>query len=336
MKPENKKRDTEFDKQSILNTNSAKMTPETVEISEEERKASRKQKLVSLFIFLGVVLFLVAVFVLGGIVSNYQYKKEQAEKAEAARIAALKEPRADTIYITGEEPELTPYQVTWSVVNAYYSNENGMHIVMNFANGHETVVPVEEINVWLHRGDELVASGRLRNIVDLAVPAIGDVDYFFYLDPSLVKIADLKEDEDLTWNVQVTYDLDDEAEALALEKREDSAEVPGEASPELVMDEVTYAVTEAYYTNEAGLYVTVAFANGTAADVSLKTVDVVLYDTAQDSADGVMASGESTVDKVIPANGTLSHTFYIAPEDVVVSALAEGVTHGWEINYTTE
>lgn len=338
MKQDKKERDVVFDSQSILNTNSAKMEASIPEETETEIRASRKQRIVSLIVVLGVVLAVVAVFVLGGIVSENQAKKKQEEEAEAARIAALKEVRADTVYITSEEPELLPYRVTWSAINACYSNENGMYITMNFANGHDTAVPVKEINVWLKRGEELVASGRLRNIVDLVIPAAGDVDYTFYLDPSLVKITDLEEDVDLVWEFEITTDVDAESQALAKEKREDSLVITGE-KPQVQPGAVTYAVTEAYYTNDNSICMTLVFANGKDTPIQMKEVNVKLYNLVSDEEGGLLVTeGALSIAQSadIPAGGMVTYTHYFDADTVVITELTEDDRLNWVVEYKAE
>lgn len=338
MKQDKQQRDMRFDAQSILNTNSAKMESSIPEKTEAEIRASRKQRIISLIVVLGVVLALVAVFVLGGIVSDYQAKKKQEEEAEAARIAALKEPRPDTIYITSEEPELLPYRVTWSVIDAYYSNENGMYITMNFANGHATAVPVKEINVWLKRDEELVASGRVRNITDLVIPATGDVDYTFYLDPSLVKITDLKENVDLVWEMEITTDVDAESQALAKEKREDSLVITGEL-PQVQAGAVTYAVTEAYYTNDNGICMSLVFANGKDTAIRMKEVNVKLYNLVSDEGDGLLVTeGDLSIAQSadIPAGGMVTYTHYFDADTVVITGLTEDDRLNWVVEYKAE
>lgn len=338
MKRDKKMKDASFDSPSILDTNSARLTTDFAEEELKDKSASRKQTIISVVIVLCVLVALALVFVLGGIVSNYQYEKKQKEEAEASRLAALKDPREDTIYITGDEPELLAHRVTWNAVSAYYSNENGMYITMNFANGHATAVPVTEISVWLKRGDELVASGRVRNIVDLIIPASGDVDYTFYLDPSLVKITDLKENIDLVWELEVTTDVDEESQALAKEKREDTVTIVGE-KPQIVTDEVTYAVTEAYYTKENGMCVTVVFTNGKETAISMKEVAVKLYSIVPDQEEKLLvASSELSLTQAttIPAGGTVTYTHYVDPDDVEITALAEEDQLEWVIAYTAE
>ena len=338
MKRDKKVDNMSMDPQSILNTNRAQMALETLEEERIDRAAARKQKIVSLFIVLAVVVALALVFVLGTIVSQQQAEQEKKEEEEAARIAALKDPREDTIYITSEEPELLPYRMTWSAISAYYSKENGMYITMNFANGHATAVPVTEISIWLKRGDELVASGRLRNIVDLVVPAAGDVDYTFYLDPSLVKITDLGENEDLMWEFEVTTDVEEESQELAKEKREDSLTVTGE-KPQVVEGEITYAVTEAYYTNETGMYVTLTFANGKDTAISMKKVSIKLYSDLEElEEDPLVVADELILEEStpIPANGTVTYTHYIIPESVLITELTEKDVLRWVVEYEAE
>lgn len=335
MKRNKKKQDTLYDAESILNTNRTEMESEADTVGD---KPSRKQKIISIIIVLCVIAVLAAVFILGGIVSNLQYEKEQKEQAEAERLAALKEAREDTMYITGEEPELLPYRVTWNVINAYYSNENGMYITMNFTNGHATAVPVTEISVWLKRGDDLVASGRLRNIVDLVIPAEGDADYTFYLDPSLVKIADLEENVELEWELEVTTDVDEESQAIAKKQRGDSLVTTGD-EPRLAEGQVTYAVTNAYYTNEGGLSVTLAFANGTDAGVTIDTLSVELHTAVADTEETVPVVSEEfaiTPTGVIPVGGRAAYTLYFEPESVEIAELTETDSLEWVIDYQTE
>ena len=338
MKRDKKVDNMSMDPLSILNTNRTQMALETLEEERAAKAASRKQRLISLLIIFGVLVVLVLVLVLGGIVSQQQAEKKQKEEEEAARIAALKDPREDTIYFTSEEPELLPYRVTWSAINADYSKENGMYITMNFANGHATAVPVTEISVWLKRGDELVAAGRIRNIVDLIVPAAGDVDYTFYLAPSLVKIPNLGENEDLLWEFEVTTDVEEESQELAMEKREDSLTITGE-KPQTVAGEITYAVTEAYYTNETGMYVTLSFANGKEAAVAMKKVSVKLYSDLEELEDDpLVASDELILDEetLIPAGGTVTYTHYIVPENVSITKLTETDVLRWVVEYEAE
>lgn len=336
MNQDKKKQNASYDAESLLNTNRTKMGSELS--VETGNKSSRKQRIISIVIVLSVIAALAAVFILGGIVSKLQYEKQQKEEAEAARLAALKEARPDTIYITGEEPELMPYRVTWSAIYAYYSNENGMYITMNFANGHETAVPVTEISVWLKRGEELVASGRLRNIVDLVIPAAGDTDYTFYLDPSLVKITDIEENVDLEWELQVTTDVDEESQKLAKEKREDTLVIKGD-KPQVEAGAVTYAVTEAYYTNEDGMYMTLSFANGTETALDIEEVSVKLYSLVADSEEKVLvASGDLSIEQAtnIPAGGMATYTYYFEPESVEITELTEKDPIEWVIEYKAE
>lgn len=337
MKRKNNEVDSSLDPQSILNTNRTHVVAE--EVTEEDlrdKAAARKQKIVSWCIVAGVVVALVLVFVVGGIVSHYQYQKKQEQEAEEARIAALKEPREDTVYFGGTEPELASYQINYNVVNAYYTKENGMCVVVSFANGHDVAVPVTEVSVTLRRDGELVASGRVRNIVDVTIPATGDVDYTFYLDPSLVKITDVKEDENVEWEVMADCDVPEEAQEKALEPRTDGTFWTA-TEPAVAADQLTHAVLKAYYTNEGGIQLTVAVVNGKDVAVDVQAMQIRLYQTVTGQEERLLvATHELSQVALIPAGGKATSSVYLSPEEVTNSALTRSDTLTWEIEYQTE
>lgn len=337
MKRNHKISDPSSDPQSILNTNRTHMVAEEVtEATEPEKAASRKQKIISWLIIAGVVVALVLVFVVGGIVSKNQYNKKQAQEAEEARLAALKEPREDTVYFGGKEPDLVSCQINYNVINAYYSKENGMYVVVNITNGHNLAVPVTEVSVTLRRGEELVASGRVRNIVDLTVPASGDVDYTFYMDPSLVKITDVRENEDVEWEITVISDVPEEAQKLAMEARSNGTFWKG-VDPEAVAGQVTYAVSEAYYTNEGGIQLALTLANGTESAADIPSFQVKLYQTVAGQEERLLAAeSEVTQSVIIPAGGKATYAVYLSPDDVANTSLTREDTLTWEIEYQTE
>lgn len=330
MKHDKKNRPMSSDPQSILNTNSARMSTEPLEDEIRENDPARKSAIVSTIVILCVIVAIIAAVVLAAVLSPTE-ETEDTPKEDPKDVAA------DTIYINGDEPELLAHRVTWSGIQACYSNENGMYITMNFANGHEVAVPVTEINVWLKRGDELIASGRVRNIVDLVIPAVGDVDYQFYLDPSLVKITDLEEDIDVTWEFEITCEVDEEAQQVALEKRDDALSIKGE-EPTVKANEVTYAVTEAYHTNEGGMYVTLGFANGTDTVVDVKELAVKLYTSISELEEKLLVAD----DVFLVENGkilvgkTQNYTIYFDPDTMDGTILKDTDPVEWEIKYKAE
>ncbi len=89
------------------------------------------------------------------------------------------------------------------------------------------------------------------------------------------------------------------------------------AEPELTQGEMTTGITEIYYSQENGVWVTLMFANGYEADSRVDEIGLVIKNVNGER----IASAASTKikDVVVPAGGTKKHKLYLEPQVVTIT-----------------
>lgn len=171
------KYENEFGVESILDTNSAKMSEE--EIAAEVAKPSAKKVFKSIAPLLLAILIVIGVLVGGGVISERQ------------RQAALaRECREGFQVRYNAAPEVEDDTLNGTVTEIYYSQENGLSVTLGFANGYDYDTAVTEVEMVLKtQAGKRIASAKttLKNVVVKK----GEVGYHnLYLEPHLVEIND--------------------------------------------------------------------------------------------------------------------------------------------------
>ena len=164
--------------ESILDTNSAKMTEEEL-AAEKKPKISGKRIWKSVAPILLAIVIVVGVMLGGGIISEHQRQKQLA-----------KEPRDGFLTRYNADPELVSGELTRGVTEIYYSQENGMSVTLAFANGYDKDVAITDVQMVLtNEAGKRIASAKtaLKNVV---VPVGETVYHTLYLEPHLVEIND--------------------------------------------------------------------------------------------------------------------------------------------------
>lgn len=91
----------------------------------------------------------------------------------------------------------------------------------------------------------------------------------------------------------------------------------GDATPDMSDEGITAAITQAYYTKGGYLCVQMVLGNGTASEMSLDAIEVLLTNEAEEQiASGYTA--DVSDDYTIEAGGTNDYTFYISPEHITI------------------
>lgn len=171
-----KKKDIKETEISILNTNSTQLIPE-----EEDKPISRKQILKTAAVVVAVVAALVLVLVIGGIVSENIHQKE-----------LLREPNESMSAFYAEETtaEIEKDIVHAIVTEAYYTNEEGLQVKLNIANGLKEDQHLDRIYIIIRDTDEngkVIAKGNTDKInKKYRVPAEGNSDFELYIGPRYV------------------------------------------------------------------------------------------------------------------------------------------------------
>lgn len=170
-----KQNETDF---SLLNTNSAQ-----AEFEQEENLFSKKQILQIIAVVAAVAVFVAAVVIVGGIVSKNIEKKEQLRQPDASMSAFYAEETQATI---AEE------KLESIITQAYYTNEKGLHVSLNFGNGFNEAQQITKIFITVRDKNEqgkVIAEGNTDKIgKKTIVPAGKNLDFELYLPPEFVKI----------------------------------------------------------------------------------------------------------------------------------------------------
>lgn len=162
--------------ESILDTNSAKMTEEEL-AAEKKPKVAGKQVWKSVAPLLLAVVIVVGVLLGGGIISERQ---RQAELAKECREGFMTRYNA--------APSLKDDEITRGVTEIYYSQENGMSVTLAFANGYDNDVAITEVEMVLtNEAGKRIASAKAK-LKDVVVPAGEVLEHRLYLEPHLVEI----------------------------------------------------------------------------------------------------------------------------------------------------
>ncbi len=165
---------------SLLDTNSAKMTDEELAV-ETKPKMAAKQVWKSIAPILIAVLIVVGVLLGGGIIS------EQQRQAEL-----LKECRDGFQIRYNTAPEVEAGNIVSNVTEIYYSQENGLWVKLAFANGYEQDTNITEIEMVLKtQAGKRIASAKTK-LKNVLVPTGKVVEHKLYLEPHLVEINDDK------------------------------------------------------------------------------------------------------------------------------------------------
>lgn len=168
-------KETDF---SILSTNSTQLIPE-----EEDKPISKKQILKTAAVIAAVVAALVLVLVIGGIVSENIEQKEWLRQPDDSMSA---------FYSEVAEAEIKDGDMDAIITEAYYTNEKGLLVKLNFSNGCAEEQRVTKIFITIrdtNEKDKVIAAGNTDKINKKAVvPAGGNFDFELYLPPRYVKV----------------------------------------------------------------------------------------------------------------------------------------------------
>ncbi len=166
---------------SLLNTNSAKAELE----QEYDQPLSKKQILKVVALVAAVVVFVAALLVVGGIVSENMHQKELLRQPDESMSA---------FYSEETKAPITAGKVESIITQAYYTNEKGLHVSLNFGNGLKENQRIEKIFITIRDTDEkgdVIAAGNTDKISKkTVVPAGENFDFELYLPPEYVKIKD--------------------------------------------------------------------------------------------------------------------------------------------------
>ncbi len=161
---------------SILNTNSAK-----TDFQQEERLLSKQQIIKVVAVVAAVVVFVVALLVVGGIVSKNIKEKEALRQPDESMSAFYAEETTASIETDGVETVVT---------QAYYTNEKGLQVFLNFGNGLKKAQRISKIYIIIRDGDEngkVIAKGNTDKISKKTiVPSEGNIDFELYIPPRYV------------------------------------------------------------------------------------------------------------------------------------------------------
>ena len=161
------KRDIKEKEYSILNANSTDLAPE-----EEDQILSKKQIWKTVAVAIAAVAVLAVVLVIGGIVSENIHQKE-----------LLREPNESMGAFYAEETtaEIEKDIVHAIVTEAYYTNEKGLQVKLNMANGLKEDQHIDRIYITIRDTDEngkIIAKGNTDKInKKFVVPAEGNSDF---------------------------------------------------------------------------------------------------------------------------------------------------------------
>lgn len=169
---------------SILETNS-KITPPKKEFAPaQRRKLPRRQLVKRILAAVTAVVLVVGIFVGGGLLSEWQYQKEQA--AQAAR-----EMREGSPVFQNDEVQTEEGKLVANLNEAYYSAENGMWLVMTFANGEDTAATVQRVEYTINTEDGKRIVGGVADKIENCVVAAGGIKKLaVYAAPEYVSITD--------------------------------------------------------------------------------------------------------------------------------------------------
>ncbi len=163
---------------SILNTNSAK-----ADLEQEEQPLSKKQILKVVALVAAVVVFVAALLVVGGIVSENMHQKELLCQPDESMSA---------FYSEENEAPLTAGKVEAIVTQAYYTNEKGLQVSLNFGNALKEEQRITKIYITIRDEDEqgkVIAKGNTDKISKKTiVPAEGNSDFELYIPPRYVAV----------------------------------------------------------------------------------------------------------------------------------------------------
>ena len=165
---------------SILITNSAK-----VEWEQEETPFSKKQILQIVAVVAAAAVFVAALFVVGGIVWKNREEKEKLRQPNESMSA---------FYSEVVEAPIEAEQVEAIVTQAYYTNEKGLQVCLNFGNGLKEEQRITKIYITIRDESEqgkVIAKGNTDKISKKTiVPAQENIDFELYIPPRYVAIKD--------------------------------------------------------------------------------------------------------------------------------------------------
>lgn len=165
---------------SILNTNSTE-----VGLEQEEQALSKKQILKLVAVVAAVVVFVATLLVVGGIVSENIHQKELLRQPDESM---------SVFYNDVTEAEIKSGDIDAIITKAYYTNEKGLQVFLNFSNGLKENQRIEKIFITIRDTDEkgkVIAAGNTDKISKKTiVPAGGNFDFELYIPPEYVKIKD--------------------------------------------------------------------------------------------------------------------------------------------------
>ncbi len=164
---------------SLLDTNSA-----LAEAPVSETPAAAKSKIKTIAAVLLAVLLVVGVVVGGGLISEQHYQKQLAEE-QARELRDGEEIK----YLT-EVPELVEGELQSGVTALYYTQENGLMVTLEFINGKDKSVSVEQVSVTLRDGEGNRIASAEAALKNVTVAADESVEHNLYIKPNLVAITD--------------------------------------------------------------------------------------------------------------------------------------------------
>lgn len=165
---------------SILTTNSTKEIMEAEEQLDSDSKLLTKAMVIKMIVAVAAV---VAVVIIGIVVGTRLDKKRVLREPDESMSA---------FYNAQTEATITTDRVEAVVTEAYYTNERGLQLVLNFGNGFKQEQRLAKIFVTIRDNDEkgdVIAAGNTDKIGKKAiVPANGNLDFELYLPPEFVKM----------------------------------------------------------------------------------------------------------------------------------------------------
>ncbi len=179
---------------SILNTNSTE-----VGLEQEEQALSKKQILKLVAVVAAVVVFVATLLVVGGIVSENIHQKELLRQPDESMSA---------FYSEETEAPITADKVETIVTQAYYTNEKGLQVFLNFSNGLKENQRIKKIYITIRDKSEqgkVIAKGNTDKISKKTIiPAEGNLDFELYIPPRFVAIKD-NSLEKISYDVTLEY-----------------------------------------------------------------------------------------------------------------------------------
>lgn len=184
MEQEKDKRVTDEAAFSILETNS-KITPPAAErVQRKNRKLPRRELVKRLLAAVTAVVLVVGIVVGGGLLSEWQYQKEQAE-------LAAREMRENSPVFQNDEIQTEEGKLVANLTEAYYSAENGMWLVITFANGEDTTTTVQRVEYTVSNKDGKRIVAGVADEIDGCVVTAGSIKKLaVYAAPQYVSITD--------------------------------------------------------------------------------------------------------------------------------------------------